>query len=594
MKLFRDNQIRSIRPAFAPCSTAWPLAVALAGGVLLAICGAAGRTIAAEAAGSQDGFRRLAPGVLTVIPPNKSNDSNVRRGDIHEITRGLEGWDPNRAAGHTTLIERARDIEFSRDIWCLEFSFKPPRMIEVDVPTKDLRMQRKRVWYLVYRVRNVGGRRTLIHKDDPLQERTVGDWRTHDDEKDPLAKRKTEIVERPVRFVPHFVLESTEGLSEEEGEIRYRSYLDRVIPSAMGPIRRREDPAREFFDSASMSAAEIPPGGERWGVAMWQDVDPRIDHFSISVRGLTNAIRWREREDGKFGAELPLAAGVDHALESLKLEFWRPGHHHDLDDAEDQMHVGYAGMFERRTLGGKILEAEGRPQLIKSRPVDGLAALGLTWQDIVVPQADAGDGSELVPLEKVVLKIAAIKDPAARGRAVRAVFGDLAPGSFEQLARALAGPVDPRQDDARRKALTDIGLSPEAAGEKPLESLAKVLAALDGVTAGPARQRRAEAFFGPAAPRVASLTKELAIARTLVILEELEINRHLLPAGDGLAAFRVVRPAIDAEQDPDGRRQLLAGLFGPRGPALYEEATEMAEGIDHQWTFDYETEDVGP
>ena len=46
------------------------------------------------------------------------------------------------------------DVKFRRDIWCLEFSFKPLRMIEVDVPT--LGRHANLVWYLVYRVRNTG------------------------------------------------------------------------------------------------------------------------------------------------------------------------------------------------------------------------------------------------------------------------------------------------------------------------------------------------------------------------------------------------------------------------------------------------------
>ena len=47
-------------------------------------------------------------------------------------------------------------MKFRREIWCLEFSFKPLRMIEVDVPLPAGGTQRKLVWYLVYRVRNTG------------------------------------------------------------------------------------------------------------------------------------------------------------------------------------------------------------------------------------------------------------------------------------------------------------------------------------------------------------------------------------------------------------------------------------------------------
>lgn len=536
---------------------------------------ALGGAIAAAAEGRpgpKNGFRTLAPGVLTVIPPRASSDSHAIRGDLLEVTRGLareRQWTPKQAAANTTLLERAKNREFERAIWCLEFAFKPPRLIDVDVPAGELKMQRKRLWYLVYRVRNTGGRRTVIDKDDP-------------------TKRTVEAVEMPVRFVPHFVLESLEGLTESEGDTAYRSYLDRVVPNAMGPIRRREDPARELFDSASMSATEIPPGGERWGVAVWEDIDPRIDFFTISVRGLTNAIRWREKAGATFAKNLPPAAEMDHALESLRLDFWRPGD--DRDEVEDEMSVGYAGMFERITLGGKLLESLGRPQVVKSRPVAGLADLGLSWTDLVVSD-DAGAavrGGDLVPLLKVVLAVAAVKEPTARGPLVRAVFGDLGVEYFEQLSRALAAPADPDRDASRRQALKGLGLTPEAVQQQPLESLAKVFESLAETPPGGPRQQRAEAFFGPAAPRVASLTRELSMARTVATLEDVDVNRQQLPAGDGLAAFDTVLPAIQAEKDPAKREQLLGGLFGPRGPALYRGATEVPEGIDHSWVFKYE------
>jgi hypothetical protein len=337
-----------------------------------------------------------------------------------------------------------------------------------------------------------------------------------------------------------------------------------------------------------MAATDIPPGGERWGVAVWQDVDPRIDFFTITVRGLTNAIRWREREGATFARKLPPGSEMEHALEGLRLDFWRPGD--DRDEVDEELNVGYAGMFERMTLGGKLLEALGRPQVVKSRPVAGLADLGLSWHDLVVPDknGEAIRGSDLVPLAKVVLAVAAIPEPTDRGPLVRAVFGDLGVEYFEQLSRALAAPVDPDRDAARRKALGAIGLTPEKVEQKPLESLAKVLQTLADTPPGGPRQQRAEAFFGPAASRVPSLARELSMARTVAALEEINVNRERLPGSDGLTAFEVVWPAIRAQQDPEERELLLEGLFGPRGPNLYGRATEVPEGIDHSWVFKYE------
>jgi len=557
----RPTFVRAIlAPALVACSL-----VACSLAVIPSACG-----LAAEgAAAGRSGFRQLAPGVLTVIAPDTRSDSQVLRDDIREVTEGRAdlAWEPKFAPRNTTFVERAKNREFQRDIWCLEFAFKPPRLIDVDVPVGGLKMQRKRIWYLVYRVRNQGGRRTVIDKDDP-------------------TKRSTESFETPIRFVPHFVLESLEGLSEREGDTAYRGYLDRVIPGAIGPIRRREDPARELFDSASMAASDIPPGGERWGVALWQDVDPRIDFFTISVRGLTNALRWRERPGADFQPDDQPGAGMERALVGLRLDFWRPG-----DDREEvgEMSVGYAGMFERMTLGGKIVEALARPGMVKSRPVLGLADLGLTWSDLVV---SADRGGDLAPLATVVRKVQAVKEPTARGPLVRAVFGDLGVEYFEQLSRALLGPAVAERDGIRRQALASIQLTPEAAAARPLDSLAKVLDALDRMPPGPKRQAREQEFFGDAAPRVSSLARDVAMVRTLAALETRDVNVRQIGAGDGLAAFNAVRPAVEAQPDADGRRELLEGLFGPRGPALYERATAVREGIDHTWDLRYEI-DVG-
>jgi len=161
-----------------------------------------------RAVAADKGFRKLAAGVLTVIPPDTSADDTEQHGDLLEITRGRADskWKPNEAPSNTTLIERAKNLEFQRDIWYLEFAFKPPRTIDVDVPTLNQRMQRKRLWYLVYRVKNTGGRRTVVDKIDP-------------------SKRTTKKLEGPVLFLPHFVLEGLEALSDAEGTTSYRGYL---------------------------------------------------------------------------------------------------------------------------------------------------------------------------------------------------------------------------------------------------------------------------------------------------------------------------------------------------------------------------------
>ncbi len=586
----------------------------IAGGRAVACLGAmvAGLAVSTPAAFSAEGpagFRPLAPGVLTVIPADRTTDDALLRADILEITKGHAdlAWKPQMAAANTTFVERARSREYPRDIWCLEFAFKPPRLLDVDVPATAEQMQRKRIWYLVYRVKNVGGRRVLAADGE--------------DGKEAVA-RKVESFEKPVRFLPHFVLESLEPVEDGEGLASYRAYLDRLVPSAMDAIRRREDPQRKFFDSAEMSATDLAPGEERWGVAIWESVDPRIDFFSIYVRGLTNAIRWRQKAGAVIKAGDPPGSDIEETLESLRLDFWRPG---DARDAGDrQMSIGFAGMFERMALGGRLIAATGWPGHADARPVEGLDALGLGWADLLEP--DAGDGgASLAPLEAVLRTAASRRgrgDPIA---ALRLLFGDLGITAIEELVTAAGGPADEARDRARRAALDGAGLTPEAVTQQPLESLATIARLLESKPDAASRRAAATQFFGPAARRISWLADAVVKARTLATLRAIDADTAAIGGTDALAAFDALRPAIDGLGEAERKRivdtmsttttaaaerrkrlealpvegratavtaQLLAGLFGPRGPALYAAAVAVNEGIDHAWVFRYET-DIG-
>jgi hypothetical protein len=525
-----------------------------------------------QAADGPRGFRSLAPGVLTVIPADAAVDDAIQRGPLVEVTKGQQAlaWVPKRAAPNTTFVELARRLEYPRDIWCLEFAFKPPRQIDVDIPAGEGRMRRATVWYLVYRVKNVGGRRLVIGKNDEGQP-------------DP-AQRAVETFEKPVRFLPHFVLESREGLADDEGLSSYRAYLDRLVPSAMDAIRLREDPSRQFLDSAAMSASDIPPGEERWGVAIWEAVDPRIDYFSIYVGGLTNAIRWRPRPKAAIGPDDPPGQHIEQTLESLRLDFWRPG-----DAAgKEAISIGYRGMFERMALGGRVLAALGWPGRITAQPVLGLTRLKLGWDsDGLVEPAGEGPGTSLKPLETVFSGLAAVADPAARSQAARALFGDAGVESIEALARAAAGPVDAALDTARRKALQPLGLTPEAVAAKPLESLAKIARGLDAAPDLATRKAQAMAVFGEAAPRLDGLRRAVAIARTLAAIEATEADPALIARLDARDAFEAIATAVGAAP-ADQRDKLVAAMFGPQGPELFREALAVNEGIDHAWVFRYE------
>ena len=147
--------------------------------------------------------------------------------DVPEIRadKSLE-WTPSSTTKSRTLFEMAKDAVFINDVWCLEFAFKPLRMIEVDVPQPSGRVQRKNIWYMVYRVRNTGAGLTGKANDD-------GTFET-------AAKSTDEI-----RFIPELVLTSND---RSAGQRVRKAYLDRIVPAALGPIQQRELPRGELFN----------------------------------------------------------------------------------------------------------------------------------------------------------------------------------------------------------------------------------------------------------------------------------------------------------------------------------------------------------
>ena len=103
--------------------------------------------------------RPLAEGVLTIVPPAPQEEemfSGPR--PLVEVATAIPSleYTPNYEPKSTTVFERAKASTLRRTIWNLEFAFKPLRMIEVDVPQPDGRLQRKLIWYMVYRVKNNG------------------------------------------------------------------------------------------------------------------------------------------------------------------------------------------------------------------------------------------------------------------------------------------------------------------------------------------------------------------------------------------------------------------------------------------------------
>ncbi len=257
---------------------------------------------------AQQSGPQFAPGVLTTIAPDIDSEDTVVVHDLVELRANATlQREPNTDTKSRTLYEMAQAVPFRRDVWCLELAFKPLRMLEVDIPQVSGRMQRKLVWYMVYRVRNTGAGLTPTQQAD-------GTFVT--------AEKSTESV----RFFPQFVLTCQDR--DAEGKRIRKAYLDRILPTAVKAIQQRELPTGELLNSVQMAEQLLPAEtgraiGGLWGVAIWEDVDPQIDFFSVYVGGLNNAYDWRDVED--FQAGDPPGRGRKFLRKQLQLNFWRPG-----------------------------------------------------------------------------------------------------------------------------------------------------------------------------------------------------------------------------------------------------------------------------
>ncbi len=259
----------------------------------------------AEPAAAASLPRQLAAGVLVTIPPDVQATDTVSVDNLMELAAADAGFN------------FAKDVRFRRDIWYLEFSFKPVRMVWIDVPQADGHMKRKLVWYLLYSVTNRGDGLTSVQQPDKTFQ--------------------VQPVQKPVRFIPEFVLRANDTEIDRE-------YAEHIVPLAIGPIETRERPGQKLFTSATMPKEDIPVGETRWGVAMWENIDPRVDFFSIFVGGLTNAYRWKDQPEGYRPGQDPIAKGRRFVRKTLKLNFWRPGD--EYDEVESEIRYGIPGQVD--------------------------------------------------------------------------------------------------------------------------------------------------------------------------------------------------------------------------------------------------------
>ena len=285
--------------------------------------------------------RKLAPGVLTTIPAQlRSGETLTGPMPLESITVGMKAlaFTPNFAPKSDTLIERAKNVVLRRSIYCLEFSFKPLRMVRVDVPQTNGRMRKKLIWYLVYSVK---------YSTPDLHPKAVkGPFTAEYGQSTKFPETEPIVDDKGKRFFPSATLVSHDYK---------KRYLDRVIPNAVKDIQVRETRGSKLYNSVEMTAQTVPYSAEGedktvWGVFTWEDIDPRTDYLSIYIRGLSNSYR--------------ITADKKLTYKTLELNFWRPG---DADD-EHENEIRYGVPHERNQARFvKILKLYGTQKPLEYR-----------------------------------------------------------------------------------------------------------------------------------------------------------------------------------------------------------------------------------
>jgi hypothetical protein len=264
--------------------------------------------------------RRLAADAFHTIPPSTEvGETVVGPIDLPYLqeAQGLEWAPPTFPDGRPfyspasdTLLAMGKDVAFRREVWGLEFAFKPVRMIPVQIPDEAGEVQTKLVWYLLYRVRYLG---------DEIKPKASQDQFGNEF----FTASEPSLSEDGRPFIAHFSL----NVHELGG-----TYSSQFIPEALGPIAERERIGKPLYDSIAIQKKKIKlttarENNEVWGVATWVGVASITDFFSVEIRGLTNAQR-AEVENGE----------VKTSQKTLVLNFSRPGD--TVNELADQIRYG--------------------------------------------------------------------------------------------------------------------------------------------------------------------------------------------------------------------------------------------------------------
>lgn len=198
-------------------------------------------------------------------------------------------------------------------VWVLNFRFKDPRLITVDIPGRGRRL----CWYMWYQVINYTG--------------------------------------QPRTFIPDFELVTFD---------KPGTYHDQVLPKVQEAIKKIEDTTGHLNikNSVTIAREPIPPSKKDafprpvTGVAIWDDVDPEASKYTIFVSGLSN---------GWSLAEIPPDNQQVIRRKTLQLNFKRTGDKFSTDAREikfvSPVDWIYRGSLKVPGLGPKMNEPKKEP-----------------------------------------------------------------------------------------------------------------------------------------------------------------------------------------------------------------------------------------
>jgi hypothetical protein len=242
------------------------------------------------------GWRRLHTLALALLTASAVSPALAQRPNERDARKAI------------SVEDKSEDITSPESrIWVMKFRFKEPRLITVDVPGRG----RKIFMYMWYQVVN-----------DTKEARL---------------------------FIPEFELVTLD---------KPGAYKDQVLPTVLEAIRKVEDPTGylDIKNSVTISSQTIPVSKPDaapravTGVAIWDDVNPDANRFSVFVSGLSN---------GWSVAEIPPDNKQVVRRKTLQLNFKRVGDRYYQHSGEIKFVPPEEWIYRA---SGVTLDAKGLPQ----------------------------------------------------------------------------------------------------------------------------------------------------------------------------------------------------------------------------------------